>query len=174
MSGALSHWIHPQTPPSRLNCPMPIILPSQGMPGSLASPCSSDIWVDVTHRCTWVNNVANQAWERKRWEGEGEGLAVPPAHFLSIGQTYWSCSQLLPSASPFWLLLASITVSFSCCLPPSLLTLSVVWPPLLSIYFLASTPLLFCFSSFPPLSISIILFFPLIDCSWRGTDREAK
>lgn len=69
--------------------------------------------------------------ERERDGRETEGLTVPPVHFFSTGQTYFCCSQLLPSASPlcssgltlccfhhcfFLLLLSSLSLDFVCCL----------------------------------------------------------
>lgn len=71
--------------------PSPIILHSEGVPGSLASPCSSDMRLAASHRCTQVSNEASQALERKRWKEDWRGPAVPPVHVFSTGQI--SCSN---------------------------------------------------------------------------------
>lgn len=91
--------------------------------------------------------------ERNRGRRETEGPTVPPVLPFSFGGTYCCCSQLLPfcifspgqkSAS-----VSFITVYLCCCFPPSLLTLSAVWLPLLSIYFLGFHPTVILFLFIP-------------------------
>jgi len=120
--------------------------------------------VDVTQRRSRLNNAADQACK------ESGGRQRRPGRCHRLWANANRCLQCLFSP-PAVGLLASITVSFCVgALPPSLWSVSVIWPPLLSIYFLALTsPLLFRFSLFPPFFlISIIPLPPLHQLLTKG------